>query len=107
MEHGVEPLTGWLETFWKTIEQKTFHDLYGLFPVDKNQAMLYLQVIAVQMRQGLQNGTFYPEDFLAVGKALDELRQQANPRLVLEGLALTLFEQIGGQVSEQGGGRSF
>ena len=91
LEHGVGPLTDWLEAFWETIEQKTFHDLYGLFPVDKNQATLYLQVMAVQMRQGLQNGTRYPEEFLAVGKALDELRQQVNPRLVLEGLALSLF----------------
>ena len=93
LEHGVGALTDWLDAFWQAVNNAKFHELYGLFPVEKSQAALYLQVIAVQMRRGLQAGSGCPEDFLAVGKAMDELRQQVNPRLVLEGLAIGLFKR--------------
>ena len=108
LKAGTESLTSWLEAFWRVVEQKKFHDLYGLLSadkIDKNQATLYLQVMAAQIRRGLQKGTHGPAEFLAVGKALDELRLQVNPRLVLEGLALVLFEQKQGirGINENGG----
>ena len=99
LDHGTTPLCDWLEIFWRAIEQKKFHALYELFPLERNQAALYLQVLAVQLRQGVQTGARYPAEFLAAGIALEELRQQVNPRLVLEGLAIALFER-GGTVCE-------
>ena len=95
LEHGVPRLQEWLETFRAAVEEKDFLKLFALFPIDKNQAVLYLQVMAVQTQEGIQKGTIRPCELLAIGKANDVLRQQVNPRLVIEVLALELFQQGG------------
>ncbi|HBP65594.1 MAG TPA: DNA polymerase III subunit delta', partial [Desulfosporosinus sp.] len=67
----------------------------SLFPIDKNQATLYLQVMEVQAQEGISEGSNHPVELLALGKAMAVLRQQVNPRLVIEVLALELFQQGG------------
>lgn len=99
LEQGVTMLQEWLEKFQGAVEEQDFLKLFTLFPIDKNQAVLYLQVMAIQAQEEIQKGTIRPEVLLAIGKALDELRQQVNPRLVLEVLALELFQQ-GGALSD-------
>ncbi|HWQ42204.1 MAG TPA: DNA polymerase III subunit delta' [Desulfosporosinus sp.] len=95
LEHGVPLLQEWIEKFWTAVEERDFLKLFPLFPIDKNHANLYLQVMAVQMQEGIQKGTIRPFELLAIGKATDVLRQQVNPRLVIEVLALELFQQGG------------
>ncbi|AET65792.1 hypothetical protein Desor_0034 [Desulfosporosinus orientis DSM 765] len=95
LQHGVELLQDWLNKFRKAVIEKDFLALFALFPLEKNQALLYLQVLAVQAQEGIINGMIHPFEFLAIGKAIDLLRQQANPRLVIEVLALELFQQGG------------
>ena len=95
LEHGVSSLQDWLETFRTAVEESNFLKLFSLFPIDKNQAVLYLQVMAVQTQAGIQKGTIRPFELLAIGKATEVLRQQVNPRLVIEVLALELFQQGG------------
>lgn len=99
LEYGVQALQKWVEQFCNAIAENDFLKLFPLFPIDKNQAMLYLQVIAVQTNEGIQKGTINPFALLAIGKAMDYIRQQANPRLVVEVLALELFQQ-GGTLSD-------
>ncbi|HUS89374.1 MAG TPA: DNA polymerase III subunit delta' [Desulfosporosinus sp.] len=95
LEHGVSMLQEWIEKFRTAVEERDFLKLFSLFPIDKNQAVLYLQVMAVQTQEGIQKGTIRPFELLAIGKATDVLRQQVNPRLVFEVLALELFQQGG------------
>jgi len=95
LEHGVPLLQEWVERFRTAVEERDFLKLYSLFPIDKNQAVLYLQVMAVQTQEGIQKGSILPFELLAIGKATDVLRQQVNPRLVIEVLALELFQQGG------------
>ncbi|MBC2724055.1 DNA polymerase III subunit delta' [Desulfosporosinus sp.] len=95
LKHGVPLLQEWLGTLRAAVEEKDFLKLFALFPIDKGQALLYLQVMAVQAQEGIQKGTTDPFEFLAIGKAIEALRQQANPRLVIEVLALELFQQGG------------
>lgn len=92
---GTAILENWIAKFRAAVREKSFLELYELFPIEKNQAALYLQVMAVQTRAGLQEGKICPEEFLAIGKAIEGLRKQVNPRLALEGLALELFQQGG------------
>lgn len=87
LKHGVLLVQEWVGTIRTAIAERDFLKLFALFPIEKNQALLYLQVMAVQAS--------YPFEFLAIGKAIDELRQQANPRLVIEVLALELFQRGG------------
>ena len=95
LEHGVLLLQEWVEKFRTAVEERDFVKLFSLFPIDKNQAVLYLQVLAVQAQEGILKGTIRPFELLAIGKATDVLRQQVNPRLVIEVLALELFQQGG------------
>lgn len=95
LKHGVALLQEWVGKFRNAVEERDFLKLFALFPIDKNQALLYLHVMAVQAQEGIQKGTIRPFEFLAIGKAIDGLRQQANPRLVIEVLALELFQQGG------------
>ncbi|TGE34132.1 DNA polymerase III subunit [Desulfosporosinus sp. Sb-LF] len=95
LEHGVSLLQEWIRKFRIAVEEEDFLKLFSLFPIDKNQAVLYLQVMAVKAQDGIQKGTVHPFELLAIGKASDVLRQQVNPRLVIEVLALELFQQGG------------
>ena len=95
LKHGVPMLEEWIEKFRTSVEESNFLKLFSLFPIDKNQAVLYLQVMAVQAQEGIQKGTIRPFELLAIGKAIEVLRQQVNPRLVIEVLALELFQQGG------------
>ncbi|HZK86142.1 MAG TPA: DNA polymerase III subunit delta' [Desulfosporosinus sp.] len=95
LEHGVILLQEWVNKFRIAVEERNFLRLFSLFPIDKHQAIIYLQVMAVQAQEEIRKGTIRPFELLAIGKALDVLRQQVNPRLVIEVLALELFEQGG------------
>lgn len=95
LEHGLPLLKEWVEKFRNAVEERDFLKLFSLFPIDKNQAVLYLQVMAAQTQEGMFKGINRPFEFLAIGKAIDVLRQQVNPRLVIEVLALELFQQGG------------
>jgi len=95
LEHGVSMLQEWVGKFRTAVEERNFLKLFPLFPIDKKQANLYLQVMAVQTQEGIQKGTIRPFELLAIGKASDVLRQNVNPRLVIEVLALELFQQGG------------
>lgn len=98
LEQGVSSLQEWVETFKAVVEKRDFLKLFSLFPIDKQQANLYLQVMAVQAQEGIHKGITHPFELLAIGRALDVLRHQVNPRLVMEVLALELFQQGGGSL---------
>lgn len=95
MKYGVNPVKEWLDKFWRVVEQSDFLGLFPLFPLEKELAVIYLQVMAVQVQEGLKEGRFLATNILAISYALEGLRQQANPRLVIEVLALQLFQQGG------------
>lgn len=95
IEHGVSSLQEWVNAFRTIIKEKDFLKLFSLFPIDKQQANLYLQVMAVQAQKEIPKGYTQPFELLAIGRALDALRHQVNPRLVMEVLALELFRQGG------------
>jgi DNA polymerase-3 subunit delta' len=95
MKYGVNPVKEWLDKFWRVVELRDFLGLFPLFPLEKESAVIYLQVMAVQVQEGLKKGRFLATNILAISYALEGLRQQANPRLVIEVLALQLFQQGG------------
>ncbi len=89
---GVAKIEGWTRAFWEAVNSRDFLKLSALFPLEKGEAPLYLQVMAVQIREEVKSGKADPKAFLAVGEAMGALKDQANPRLVLEVLALSLFD---------------
>lgn len=91
LEFGVDHVKQWLDHFREAVREKDFLKVFRLFPIEKNEAFVYLQVLADQETKDLRN----PGALLAINQALENLRRQANPRLVIEVLALELFRQGG------------
>jgi DNA polymerase-3 subunit delta' len=92
LKSGLETAVKWLDMFWQVIAEGDFLGLFPLFPLEKEAALIYVQIMAAQIEAGLREGRFSATDLLAVGQALEGLRKQANPRLVIEVLALQLFQ---------------
>jgi len=95
LKAGVNSVKEWLDKFWSAVEEKDFLGIFPLFPLEKELAAIYLQVMAAQVQEGLKKGQHWASYLLAIGRAVEALRQQANPRLVIEVLALQLFQQGG------------
>lgn len=90
---GVQKVKEWIEGFHQAVEEHDFLKLFPLFPMEKKETLVYLQVLAQRAYQ--KRGPINPVEILAIGKALDQIKVQANPRLAIEVLALELFQQGG------------
>lgn len=90
---GVQKAKEWIEAFHQVVEEHDFLKLFPLFPMEKKETLVYLQVLAQRAYQ--KRGPIDPVEILAIGKALDQIKVQANPRLAIEVLALELFQQGG------------
>lgn len=93
LEIGVPRVKEWIQNFRQAVSEQDFLKLFPLFPIEKGEAIVFLQGLAQERRQ--KKGTINPVEILAVGKALEQIRVQANPRLAIEVLALELFRQGG------------
>lgn len=93
LEIGVSKVKGWIQDFHQAVYEKDFLKLFPLFPMEKGEAVVFLQGLF----QGRRNKTMgiNPVEMLAIGKTLEQIRGQANPRLAIEVLALELFRQGG------------
>jgi len=85
---GVVKVREWLKGFEEAVTERDFLKLFPLFPLEKKEAEIYLQILALKTgREEKVN----PQHLLALNKALEQVQMQASPRLVVEGLALKLF----------------
>lgn len=91
LELGVTKVKQWVNHFRETVQERDFLKVFNLFPIEKNEALIYLQVLAYQEYGKARN----PGAMLAINKTLDHIRKQTNPRLAIEVLALELFRQGG------------
>ncbi len=102
---GLDKVTNWIAQFREALSNKNFLQLFSLFPVEKEQAHTYMIVMANMLQEEMLDGTNHAEELLGISRAIERLRQQVNPRLVIEVLALELFQQ-GGRSFDRGRGRS-
>lgn len=91
LDLGVTKVKQWVDQFREAIQESDFLKVFSLFPIEKNEALIYLQVLAYQEYADVRS----PGAMLAINKTLDQIRKQANPRLAIEVLALELFRQGG------------
>lgn len=85
---GVEKVKEWMQEFQQAVDKKDFLKIFPLFPIEKKEAEIYLQIIASEIGHKKEVD---PRAMLAMGKAMEQIQMQANPRLVIEGLAIKLF----------------
>lgn len=91
LDLGLAKVKQWVNSFQEAVQERDFSKVFNLFPIEKNEALIYLQTIAYQGNGDLRS----PGVMLAINKTLDQIRKQANPRLAIEVLALELFRQGG------------
>lgn len=91
LQQGVSSVNAWIERYRTAVRNKDFLQLFPLFPVEKDQALLYLQALAVRTESEL-SGPVQASALLEIGKAVENIERQANPRLALEILALQLIK---------------
>lgn len=91
LELGAAKVKQWVHHFQEAVQEKDFLNVFNLFPIEKNEALIYLQVLAYQEYGASRS----PRAMLAINKTLDQIRKQANPRLAIEVLTLELFRQGG------------
>jgi DNA polymerase III subunit delta' len=96
LEIGTQKVKEWMENFHQAVLEKDFLKLFPLFPIEKSESLVYLQVFAQEAYQ--KKKQINPSEILAIGKAIDQIKVQANPRLAIEVLALELFRQGGKQI---------
>lgn len=86
---GVSPVRTWVENYWAALEQKDFSQLFPLFPVEKAEALVFLEVLAVKLRN--EDPKTHAVALLKIGKAIENIEHNATARLALEVLAVQLF----------------
>lgn len=86
---GVGRVQGWVETFETALGQRDFSQLFSLFPMEKAETLVFLEVLAVKLEK--EDPRTHAGALLKIGKAIDNIEHNATPRLALEVLAVQLF----------------
>lgn len=97
LEMGVSPIQLWVRQFWQAVEMQDFLLVFPLFAkdqkIERNHIAVYLQVLGQEIQKGICDNRMSPAALIALNEALEALRQNGTPRLVVEVLALKLFSE--------------
>lgn len=89
LRRGVSSVVTWIDEYRAALERKDFSRLFSLFPIEKAEALVLLEVLAVKLRH--EDERKHAKALLEIGKAMMNIEHNATPRLALEVLALRLF----------------
>lgn len=87
-EYGVEHVKEWLKKYHEAIESGDFLKTFGLFSLEKEECLIYLQALAVTAKEMVINGKASPQCLTEIKLTSEVVRRQVNHRLALEVLAL-------------------
>lgn len=87
-EYGVMKVSNWLEIYLGIIQSGNFLDIFSLFPMEREECLLFLQTLAVKVKGMVVEAKLSPQTMKEISKTIEAVRKQANYRLALEVLAL-------------------
>ncbi len=87
-QKGIEVVKGWIDHYFKTIEINDILKIFGLFPMEREDSLLLLQVLAVTIKKMITESQVSPYILEEVRHSLEMVRRQVNHRLALEVLAI-------------------
>lgn len=87
-EAGLTQIKNKIEQYLAMIAKRDFLRMFALFPMERDESLLFLQVLAVAMKDLVIAGEQSPESLKEIIKMTEMLRRQVNHRLVLEVLAI-------------------
>jgi len=97
-EWGSENIEERLAVYQKAVESGDFLKVFSLFPLEKEETLVFLQVLAVLVRRKVSKGECPPLLLKEVGKTAEAVRRQANHRLAVEVLALKHIKMGGSKI---------
>ena len=89
LQVGNYKIKEWIQIFNQAVRDRDFLILFNIFPIEKSEALVFLQCLA---QESFKKTVINPKEMLSINKSLEQMRVQANPRLVIEVLALDLFQ---------------
>ncbi|NLP44522.1 MAG: DNA polymerase III subunit delta' [Peptococcaceae bacterium] len=92
---GVEKLTEWLQLYLKIIETGDFLQSFNLFPLEKEESIVFLKALTVKIKQLVLSGELTADYLAELRKTMAVIRRQVNHRLAIEVLMLKHI-QLGG-----------
>lgn len=95
---GLERIRVLLTTYLSAVETADFLKIYSLFPLEREETLLLIQVLAVIIRNKALKEEVSPQLLAEVGRTAEALRKQANSRLALEVFALKHIELGGSRI---------
>lgn len=87
-ELGLDRIKEWLNIYWETISTGNFLKLFALFPMEREESLLFLQALAAAGKERLVKGQVQPQFFHEIMQTAEVVRRQVNPRLALETMSL-------------------
>ncbi|MFA6807936.1 MAG: DNA polymerase III subunit delta' [Eubacteriales bacterium] len=99
---GTERIIELLSGYSEAISKKDFLKIFSLFPMEKEECLILLQVLAVQAAGSLNREKLQPSILSEIKYALEAVRRQANYRLALEVLSLKQIDDWGGILNGNG-----
>lgn len=88
IEVGPERVWGWLKKYQELLDSGDFLKTFELFPLEKEESQIFLQVLAVVGKDRIIRGQSSPEFLSKISQTSELIRKQVNHRLAIEVLAL-------------------
>ena len=95
---GLERIKAILTEYLKAVETPDYLKVYSLFPLEREEIQILIQILAGIIREKVINKKVSPLLLEEVGRAEEAMRRQANSRLTLEVLALKHIELGGSKI---------
>lgn len=87
-EYGYSKAREWLKTYLDIICTQDIIKLFTLFPLEREESVLLLQLLALEGKRLVVQGMISPRFLQEIGYAQEMIRRQVNHRLALEVLAI-------------------
>lgn len=87
-EYGIRNVEAWVANYAETIESGDFMKTFGLFPLEREDCLMLLQVLTVFLKEKVVSEEFSPEFLTEIKETMNLIRRQVNHRLAVEVLAL-------------------
>lgn len=85
---GVTKITEWLCLYLKIIKTGNFLESFKLFPLEREESMVFLHALTGKMKQMVINDELTADYLAELKKTMDLIRKQVNHRLAIEVMML-------------------
>lgn len=97
-DYGIEQVKEWLDKYLNIIETGDFLKTFELFPLEKEESEILLQLLAVKGKELVIKGKASPQFLAEIRITSEAIRRQVNHRLAMEVLTVKHIELGGTEI---------